>query len=491
MFVLNLQIVPRYLPALFVCLGLIIVSSNQILGEDFFVDDSAVASDNNVGTSRDLPLRTISAAVQRAQPGDSVIVRPGDYRNEDSGYGLGVIPVTRSGTADNEIRIVGTGYARVHKFLVQNCEYVRISGFRLVNEQFEEFEGWQDMPAVVRDVPADPNNPIDFTQDYSQRSNEIEAAFATYLNIIEELKYVTGIDIVNADHIVIGQNQIDGYWSGIQCRGCRNIRILENSIFHCVNGIFAWEPGPSLTDSLIKDNRISQSLDTGIFIRRRADNVRVIDNFVTYSGINHIALDSGVTNCRVFRNDVRRGGYYSETMVFPGSSAISINGGSEGNWIIENWASYQVDLTGVDGNGIIVDLMLDGSSVQVSDNFCLRNMGSGLNITLSPNTLITDNVFLQNGFLSEFERNGAGIKLSRDGDVDNVIVRNMFINNREAGILSSMTILQQTNVNFNSYHVPNGIPLIWDGFGQNALSFRSLLEVQAITGWEKSGDSNR
>ena len=157
----------------------------------------------------------------------------------------------------------------------------------------------------------------------------------------------------------------------------------------------------------------------------------------------------------------------------------------------QNWASYQVDLTGVDGNGIIVDLMLDGSSVQVSDNFCLRNMGSGLNITLSPNTLITDNVFLQNGFLSEFERNGAGIKLSRDGDVDNVIVRNMFINNREAGILSSMTISQQTNVNFNSYHVPNGIPLIWDGFGQNALIFRSLSEVQAITGWEKSGDSNR
>ena len=491
MFVLNLQIVPRYLPALFVCLGLIVVSSNQLLGEDFFVDDSAVASDTNEGTSRDLPLRTINAALQKAQPGDRVVVRPGDYRDEDSGFGPGIIPVLKSGTADEEIRIVGIGMAFVHSFLVKDCEYVRISGFRLFNEQFEEFEGWQDMPAVVRDVPADPNNPIDFTQDYSQRSDEIEAAFATYFNVIEELKYVSGIDIVNSNHITVTRNRIDGYWSGIQCRGCDNISILRNRISRCVNGIFAWEPPPSLTNSLIRENHIVQSLDTGIFIRRQADNVRVIDNYVAFSGINHIALDSGVTNCEVVRNLVRRGGYYSETMRFPGSSAISINGCLEGNRITDNLAGLQVDLTGIDGNGIIVDLMLDGSSVEVDRNLCWRNMGSGLNLTVSPNTVITDNVFMQNGFLSDFFRNGAGIKLSRNQDIDNVITGNSFIDNREAGILSSMTIFQQTNVDFNFYDVPDGVPLIWDGFDQGALSFQSLLEVQTLTGWETSGESNR
>ena len=479
------------MPALFVCLGLIVVSSNQLLGEEFFVDDSAVASDTNEGTSRDLPLRTINAALQKAQPGDRVVVRPGDYRDEDSGFGPGIIPVLKSGTAAEEIRIVGIGMAFVHSFLVKDCEYVRISGFRLFNEQFEEFEGWQDMPAVVRDVPADPNNPIDFTQDYSQRSDEIEAAFATYFNVVEELKYVSGIDIVNASHITVTRNRIDGYWSGIQCRGCDNISILRNRISRCVNGIFAWEPPPSLTNSLIRENHIVQSLDTGIFIRRQADNVRVIDNYVAFSGINHIALDSGVTNCEVLRNLVRRGGYYSETMRFPGSSAISINGCLEGNRIADNWAGLQVDLTGIDGNGIIVDLMLDGSSVEVDRNLCWRNMGSGLNLTVSPNTVITDNVFMQNGFLSDFFRNGAGIKLSRNQDIDNVITGNSFIDNREAGILSSMTIFQQTNVDFNFYDVPDGVPLIWDGFGGGALSFQSLLEVQTLTGWENSGESNR
>lgn len=491
MFVLNLLMVPRYLPALFVCLVLISVSSNQLLGEEFFVDDSAVASDTNEGTSRDLPLRTINAALKKAQPGDRVVVQPGDYRNEDSGFGPGIIPVLKSGTAEKEIQIVGTDIALVRSFLVQDCEYVRISGFRLFNEQFDEFESWQDMPNVVRDVPADPNNPIDFTQDYSQRSDEIEAAFATYFNVIEELKYVSGIDIVNANHITITQNQIDGYWSGIQCRGCDNIEILRNTITHCVNGIFAWEPAPSLTNSLIKENKIAQSLDTGIFIRRQADNVRVIGNCVDFSGINHIALDSGVTNCEVLRNLAWRGGYYSEAMTFPGSSAISINGCLDGNRIADNFAGLQVDRTGIDGNGIIVDLMLDGSSVEVDGNLCWQNMGSGLNLTVSPNTVITNNVFWQNGYLSDVFRNGAGIKLSRNEDIDNVIVGNSFISNREAGILSSMTILQQTNVNFNSYHVPNDVPLIWDGFGEGALSFQSLLEVQAFTGWENSGESNR
>ena len=476
--------------AILVFLGVLFASSTAILADNYFVDDSAVASDNNAGTSRGSALRTINAALQRAQAGDAVIVLPGDYRNEDSGYGPGVIPVVKSGTVGNEIRIVGSGNARVHTFLVQNCEYVRIAGFRLMNAEFDEFTGWQDMPVIVRDVPADPNNPIDFTQSYSQRSSEIEAAFATYFNIIEELEYVTGVDVVNSNHITILQNRIDGYWAGIQCRGCQNITIAENNISHCVNGIFAWEPAPGLTDSLIRENRITQSLDTGIFIRRGSDNVRLVENFVTYSGINHIALDSGVTNCIVIGNDVRRGGYYSETMKFPGSSAISINGCSEGNRIIGNWTSYQIDRTGIDGNGMIVDLMLDGHSVQVRENFSWRNMGSGLNLTVSPNAFITDNIFLQNGYLSDVPRNGAGIKLSRTQDVNNVIVRNMFINNRETGILCE-TLFQQLNVNFNSYQVPNGVPLIKDGFGQNLLSFESLLELQIFSGWENSGDSNR
>ena len=477
--------------ALLVSLCFLFASSNALLAENYFVDDSAAASDDNPGTASNLPLRTIRAALEKVQAGDNVIVRPGDYRDEDSGFGPGVIPVFKSGTVGNEIRIVGTGNARVHSFLVQNCEYVRISGFRLMNEQFNEFQGWQDMPAIVRDVPADPSNPIDFTQSYSQRQNEIEAAFATYLNIIEELKYVTAIDIVNANHITVVVNRIDGYWSGIQCRGCSNVTIAENNISHCVNGIFAWEPAPGLTDSLIRENRVTQSLDTGIFIRRQSDNVRVVDNFVAFSGINHIALDSGVTNSVVSGNNVLRGGYYSETMVFPGSSAISINGCSEGNRIVDNWASYQIDRTGIDGNGAIVDLMLDGHSVQVSGNFLLRNMGSGLNLTVSPNTVITNNCFVQNGFLSDVPRNGAGIKLSRNEDIDNVIVGNMFINNRETGILSEMTISQQLNVNFNFYQVPNGVPLILDGNNQNLLSLESLLEVQIFTGWENSGVSNR
>ena len=494
LFTMKFYLIPNHVFACFglflLSLGLVFVLTTDLKAEVYFVDDSASASDSNSGTVSAQPLRTINAALQKTQPGDVVVVRPGDYRNEDSGFGEGVIPVLKSGTDGNEIQILGAGNAIVHSFLIQNCEYVRVSGFQFTNSQFEEFEGWQDMPVIVRDVPVDPENPIDFTADYSQRANVIEAMFSTYFDVISELEFVSGIDVFNAEHITIVNTRIDGYWAGIQCRGCRDITIAENRISHCVNGVFGWEPAPGLRDSLIRDNRITYSFDTGIFIRRQSDNVVIRDNFVAYSGINHISLQEGATNCVIANNDVRRGGYYSETMRFPGSSAINVHSSGEGNLVTDNWASYQIDLTGIDGNGMILDLM-EGDSVQVSRNFLLRNMGSGLNLTISPNAIINDNCFVQNGFQSDVPGNGSAVKLSRTQDIDNVIVRNMFINNREGGIISNLTIGQQLNVNFNSYHLANGQPLFLDGAGATQLSLETLEEAQLFTGWELFGESNR
>ena len=117
-------------------------------------------------------------------------------------------------------------------------------------------------------------------------------------------------------------------------------------------------------------------------------------------------------------------------------------------------------------------------------SFC--NAGAGLNLTASPGNHIRGNIFAFNGHRSTEFRRGAGIKISRDQDTDNTIVNNFLILNRAAGILSSGTISAQENVDRNLY-LTTGERLIWDGFDIGDREYGTLMEVQAVTGWESGG----
>ena len=63
-------------------------------------------SDQNAGTARQ-PLRSWQAAVNRAMPGDRILIQPGTYRvSGNRGYG---VRIRRSGTATAPITIRGKG----------------------------------------------------------------------------------------------------------------------------------------------------------------------------------------------------------------------------------------------------------------------------------------------------------------------------------------------------------------------------------------------
>ena len=236
---------------------------------------------------------------------------------------------------------------------------------------------------------------------------------------------------------------------------------------------------------------MTQCLDNAIDLRDSSSNVYIWRNDVTYSGIGHISLlgeeeTGGISECAVAYNTVRYGGFYSETMRFPGSSAISVNKSLQGNRIFGNSVGEQIDLTFIDGNGIILDLMKEGASVLVSRNICYRNMGSGLNTTVSPNARIYYNLFLENGIGSSKLRNGAGIKLSRDDDVNQTIYGNLFAFNRAAGIITNDNINDQKRIDRNGY-ISIFAPLIWDGFVPGQREYRSIRQIRIETGWERRG----
>lgn len=168
--------------------------------------------------------------------------------------------------------------------------------------------------------------------------------------------YSTGVDIRGSRGVRIRECVIRGYTFGVQVRGeSKDIAVEKNDISSCCEGIFTWRSTPSLTGGVIRDNTIHHNLTNGIDVREDAEDVLIEGNRLEYNGVSHITLLGGTRNCTVRGNDARHGGFYSETMRHPGSSAINVHSSREGIVVEGNSAAYQIDLTGNDGNGFIAD----------------------------------------------------------------------------------------------------------------------------------------
>ena len=316
---------------------------------DFVVACTETASDENEGTVES-PLRTIGAAIRAAEPGDVVSVLAGDYRSEENGFGAGVIPVTNSGARKNPIRIkaAANNDVIVGKFLLSNCHDIVIQGFQVRGLDFSTIDGWQPMPSIVRNPNANLPRP-DFTQPFETREAQMREEFATYFSLVEQLDFSTGIDLENCQRVNVFRNDIRGYFGGVQCRGCSQIKIHFNVIRDCTNGIFTFYASdgttPGVIGASIRYNDIQQSLDNGIDIRAGSEAVQIDDNYVAFSGRSHISLQGAATRCKVQNNAALRGGFYSETMEFPGSSGISLNKGNRFTFSLHHQFTDEIPLT--------------------------------------------------------------------------------------------------------------------------------------------------
>lgn len=474
------------LRALCLVLAAFLVCENHALATNYFVGGRDDASDDSSGKSAEQSFASITRAINAAGAGDRIMVSSGDYRDEDSGWGSGVIPVTKSGSPSAPLHIQAMGEVLVSHFVLKNVQHVHIEGFTFRSQGLFDYRGWRDMPAIVRDLPAESLAGVNYSSDWELRRETIEKSFATYFGLIKRLEYKVAIDIQACEHISIVGNSIDGYWAGIQCRGVDGVDIRANRIRHCQSGIFTWEPRPALANARIRGNIVSQCLDIGIDIRRDSHNVVVEWNCVSNCGVSHIGLLDGTRQSTVRYNAVSGGGYYSEAMQFPGSSAINLNASEDGCIVEFNLAANQIDLTEIDGNGIIVDLMQAQARTLVRGNLCIANMGSGLNTTASPNTDIYGNLFVRNGLGGNEARNGAGIKLSRNQDINQSIMFNLFLSNRAAGILSYHTLESQRAVNRNCYFT-KGAPIAWDGYQADERAYYRLSDLRKATRWEMQG----
>jgi parallel beta-helix repeat protein len=152
-----------------------------------------------------------------------------------------------------------------------------------------------------------------------------------------------------------------------------------------------------------------------------------------------------------------------------------------------NFAAYQIDVTGTDGNGYIADWMVDKAGVLFRNNVAYRNMGAGFNVTESPNCVFLNNTMVENGYKAVNPRNGAGIKLSRENARGQTVVNNIFYNNAAAGIKGDGTIRCQKLIDHNLYFSASNAPFIWDAYQFDRAAYRTIEEIREQTTWEENG----
>lgn len=454
----------------------------------FFVD--ITKGNDEAAGDFERPWRDLRMAIDRLEPGDTLLIREGDYT------GLGQIVFQKEGTETQPVVIGGYQgeYPFIHGITIGFSSWVTISSLALRGPK-QLPDGWIDMPAVVVDDPE-----IDANQRYSwlapdYRIDSVLSKYETYAQFFNYGYHDTptwesvptfGVNVTGSSDITISNCYITMHTYGIRLANeSRRVSVIENNIEHCLDGISAFcnveEYAFSFAHSSISNNRIRQSFRNGIMLNYGANHSNVVGNEVFYTGQNHIGTynldirsDSAGYN-RFENNLVAFGGYYGEFMEAPGPSAISMHSPGPECMVIGNLAAYQVSNARFennlsDGNCFISDNNPHGS--YFVNNVCWRPMGNGVSIVKSSSNLIIHNTIIQAGFRDSLSRqNGISVKVVEEEDINNIIANNIFSGAARGGIFfRSANAGSQAYINHNLYYHQNSVPIASDGAHQSYTS---------------------
>lgn len=448
----------------------------RAINQNYYVDGGR-GNDNNAGTLT-APWATLAKAVQMVQAGDVVTVAAGDYRSQ------GDIYIERQGSEQAPIHFVSAspGQALVHSFSIRNSQWLTLSGFRIRGASPLP-PAWQEMPAVVVDDPA--VGVINPNETWLVRAGRVSRKYATYITLLKSRvdSWTQGIGVRASAHILLSDNDISDHTAGISVMDeSQDVRIERNRLHHLGWGVYTirgQRAAYSLQGGVIAHNHIYQNLSTGVWLHKDAHDNRVEANLIEYSGIGHISTHEGSARNLIVGNQLRYGGYYSETMENPGSSGISIHSSGPGNRVEGNFISDQVDITQRDGNGIIVDYTPHGALV--ANNIVYRNMGNGITSTHSGNNTIIHNTIVENGYNSQARWVGVGIGMAQVEDVNNIIANNLLWHNAKGEMYFGGLLAQQRYVDHNLYRGASGGagPLVSDAHdGQR--SYQTLAQLHQV-----------
>jgi parallel beta-helix repeat protein len=270
------------------------------------------------------------------------------------------------------------------------------------------------------------------------------------------------------------------------------VTVADNEVHHCYTGIFSYEPNyssrASVTDAVVRGNHCTQNLDAGISLSYGARRILIEGNRCEFNAISHISTHHAVADVVIRGNVVAHAGHYTETMEWPGSSALNAGFGIDGLVIENNRASFQLDPTGWDGNGIIVDTNDDLGAIDtlplVRNNVLYRNQGSGITITRSRGCTVVHNTCVENGYAAASPDNGAGVRLSQSGSVGTLVANNLFAGNAWGGLWVDSAFAAQSLLDHNLYDTAGGGSIL---ARDSTRSYTSLAALRQSTAREQHG----
>jgi len=417
-----------------------------------------------------------------------VWVRGGDYGNESQTY-----IATRAGTLAAPVTFAAYPGERpiLRGFEFRNVSNYIVTGFTFTNRAFRIPATWQPMPATVVD---DPSVVIDPNESWTTRQKKVERKYSTYTNIYYQLDYdtswVDNIRMRGCRDMRIISNTFWGVTAGIYMyKQCRAIEVAYNYFYQVLCGVLTYGvsgDGFTVKDSRVVSNTFRQLFSTGLSLTHGACSNLIAYNDSQYSALDHFALHHYASNNVVRNNTGMYGGFYSETMEYPGSSAFNCHYAGMGNVFDGNVAAYQYDPTLNDGNGFIADMMYNGWGVTFINNVAWRNT-RGFALTESPNCRIVNNTVAESGWTTNLTFHvGAGIMFARTKDTNNVVVNNIFYENN-IGLDGYQLMPKQKTIDYNLYYSSSGKPMMWNGWETNEQCYYSVAAIRAGTVWEDHG----
>jgi parallel beta-helix repeat protein len=295
------------------------VERGRAAGKDIYVDDDQKYPDDADGTLYN-PFYSIQDAIDASQDGDIIKILPGDYS--------GSIKVSRAVTITTEDMINTRISSGEQKPYLMEITAPSVSIERL---SINDFTTTSHRKAVIH---------------ISSGANSVKIIN----NLINHSKVGYGIEIDNADNIIIRNNTINDT-RGINVISSSVITIDSNVVSNCTDF-----PGLRLISSNINriGNNVIENNDYGIYSDNSDDNI-IYNNTIT-GNINSGIVMNGGNNNEIINNTIYKNGH----------AGIDLK-------------SY---------NGIVSDS-------KIYDN------GIGINIIKSGNT-ITRNIFYDGGFYDIF-----------------------------------------------------------------------------------------